>query len=313
MANRPKSKKTKSKSIPTQQPAAVVRAASAPKASVKQQLHEKKKLLNPTVLIALLTTFLLTQTPLMIKSYVDKRTTYDQAAACFEAGNYDAAIALWAYLEDYMDCKDRIAEAEDAKCEIVYQSALSYQAEEKFEEARKEFLSIPDYKDASDQADLCVTKTQETAYAGALEALDICDYETAILLLKDLGTYENAEAILKESAFRYASDLTASGMLADAIHYYSLADTYEDAADKLDETRYAYGNQLSAREDYKGAVSQYEKCKQTSAVEKQLDAAKHAYIDKHFTKEDPVTRQYLDELTAKKDKEAKAKSDKLYK
>ena len=77
---------------------------------------------------------------------------YNDAVSKEKAGEFDAAIALFAELGNYSDSSEWVIEAQNAK---AYAAAASLMASEKYEEAIEAFKELNGYKDSKTQITEC--------------------------------------------------------------------------------------------------------------------------------------------------------------
>ena len=101
---------------------------------------------------------------------IEKRDTYDNAAALMEAGQYSRAIAEFEKLGEY---KDSVENIQLAQKELDYESALALLDAEEFEAAQSAFAALGDFRDCASYLDRFQTKnvilTKNYVYDGLKE------------------------------------------------------------------------------------------------------------------------------------------------
>ena len=217
----------------------------------------------------------------------DLKLIYDKANQEIEDGQYDNAIAVFSSLGTYLDCADRINEAN-------YQKAMALSGAGKRDEATQIFKALGTYKESWSmgvqlQGDSYYDKGNyseawkyysaleekyqthkadyERMYTSAEVLLFEGKYDEAISAFSALGAYEKSEEMVKEARYQKAAVRALEGKYQEAVALYTELGEYKDSsslalkanADEL----YDNGNIASAYDIYISLSDDY----QTHALE----------------------------------------------
>jgi len=116
---------------------------AAEKARVDKERKRKKT--TRAVLIATIILTVLTVSAIYLMRYIRLNNAYNQAVALMEAGDYDAAVAAFAELEEYRDAREHVLE-------IKYAQAEAFLAASDYGRAALIFDALGDYRDAKDRS-----------------------------------------------------------------------------------------------------------------------------------------------------------------
>ncbi|MCI7028801.1 MAG: hypothetical protein MR914_12235 [Clostridiales bacterium] len=120
---------------------------------------------------------------------------YAEAVSKREAGEFDAAIALFTELGSYSDSSAQVQETENAK---AYAAAVLLMASEKYEEAITAFNALNGYSDSTAKIDECNTAILEREYQKALKLMTDEKYEDAIQAFEALNGYSDSASKISE-------------------------------------------------------------------------------------------------------------------
>ena len=118
---------------------------------------------------------------------------YAEAVAKREAGDFDAAIALFAELGTYSDATAQIEETQNAK---AYAAAVSLMNSEKYEEAMKAFRALNGYSDSAAQMKACETAIPEREYQRAEKLRENGQYAEAYVIYMAIRGYKDVDEII---------------------------------------------------------------------------------------------------------------------
>ncbi|MCR4885120.1 MAG: DUF6273 domain-containing protein [Clostridiales bacterium] len=191
----------------------------------------------------------------VLSSYQDESSlqmsNYCKALQLMENGQYNDAIVLFNALGTFRDSKSYAEDCSNAIRDIEYQNALVLFHTEKYAEAKNVFLALGNYSDSA-------------KYLSYIEA-DACrrakDYDGAISIFQSLGTFEDSEEQIKQTANNQTAEVYQSGIealkdsrLEDAYSLFMLIPDYSESKKYLDylKARNAEldGNYTSAAEIY---------------------------------------------------------------
>ena len=117
---------------------------------------------------------------------------YRRAVKLEEAGEYDAAIELFAELGDYRDSDNRILSCYQGK---HYQEAVDIMESGDYALARDAFSTLGDYKDSAQQMKKCDTAVKEETYQSALAMMNEGKKKKAAKLFASLGNYKDSSEL----------------------------------------------------------------------------------------------------------------------
>ena len=174
---------------------------------------------------------------------------YAKAAQLCEAGEYDAAIALYEKLGDYKDAAVRLsqvsAEKEESERVQAYSDAEDMMASGNYTGAIAAFEALGDYQDAAER--LADARLQ-SAYADAIKLQEGGEYDSAIDGFTELGDYKDAAEHLNACLYAKADRLAQDGSYQEAYLAFKALGDYQDAAERSRDTGAKYFQQL--RENY---------------------------------------------------------------
>ena len=174
---------------------------------------------------------------------------YAKAVRLCEAGDYDAAIALYEKLGDYKDAAVRLsrasAEKEESERVQAYSDAEDMMASGNYAGAIAAFEALGDYQDAAER--LADARLQG-AYADAVKLQESGDYDGAIAGFTELGAYKDAAGRLNACLYAKADQLARNGDYQEAYLAFAALGAYQDAAERSRDAGAKYFQQL--RENY---------------------------------------------------------------
>lgn len=148
---------------------------------------------------------------------------YKDALALMEAGDYSAAAAIFAELEDYKDAEDQLSLC---KQKISYQEALDYLNAGDYDQAFNCFSMLGVFEDSAEKA-------SESLYLKAGELFDSGFYSEAAELYSQLGEYSDSAERHLESQYLYAENLISRYSYERARSILSSLGSYRDCTDKI--------------------------------------------------------------------------------
>lgn len=157
----------------------------------------------------------------------------------------------------------------------TYEEAGTLFLSSEYEAAQELYLSIPEYKDATQKAEECVQAIYERDYKCALMLFTNGEYESARTHFEALSGYSDAdsyivkcsEALLEEQ-YQYALGLYVNGEYDNAISVFSDLGPYKDSVNQIKECQYALAQNHIANKEYEsayellGVLGEYKDCKQ---------------------------------------------------
>lgn len=159
-------------------------------------------------------------------------TKYNDAVSKEQAGEFDAAIALFTELGTFSNSSEWIIETQNAK---AYAAAASLMVSEKYEEAIAAFEALNDYSDSA-------TKISECKYAVAASLMASEKYEEAITAFKALNGYSDSttkisecNTAILEREYQKALKLATDEKYEEAIKAFKALNGYSDSATKISE------------------------------------------------------------------------------
>lgn len=174
---------------------------------------------------------------------------YAKAAQLCEAGEYDAAIALYEKLGRYRDAAERLsrasAEKEESERVQAYSDAEDMMASGNYTGAIAAFEALGDYQDAAKR--LADARLQ-SAYADAIKLQEGGEYDSAIDGFTELGDYKDAAGRLNACLYAKADQLAQNGDYQEAYLAFAALGAYQDAAERSRDAGAKYFQQL--RENY---------------------------------------------------------------
>ena len=195
-------------------------------------------------------------------------TKYNDAVSKEQAGEFDAAIALFTELGTFSNSAEWIIETQNAK---AYAAAASLMASEKYEEAIAAFKALNGYSDSTTKIDECNVAILEREYQKALKLMTDEKYEESIKAFKALNNYGDSSmkisecrtAIL-EREYQKALKLMTEEKYEDAITAFKALNGYSDSATKISECNtailereYQKATRLMEDEKYEEAIKTF--------------------------------------------------------
>ena len=174
---------------------------------------------------------------------------YDNAVACYEAGDYKEAYDTFASLKNFRDSKEQ---AKDS----LYNYGKVLLEEGDFDEAKTAFKTNSDYKDSEDMMVLC---DNEKAYKKALELLAESRYVLAIAAFNDLNGFRDSEDKAKEANYRYALKLYDYEEYVEASEIFESLKDYADSSEYFEKSLYDHAQSRMKLGEYKGAYEYFNK------------------------------------------------------
>ena len=179
--------------------------------------------------------------------------------------------------------------ANQARQKKIYNSAVELYREgkdsykpETLEKALKQFLSIPDYKDAKEYAQRCkdsqflVNEAIAKAKKAAARRKRFAIIAGIILAISAITAYVVTQVVIPSNNYKKAEELRANGDFNEAISVFRELGSYNDAATQIDATYYAKGMALLEASDWSGARSAFTNAGDYSDAKKQINAAYYA-------------------------------------
>lgn len=174
---------------------------------------------------------------------------YAKAAQLCEAGDYDAAIALYEKLGDYKDAAVRLsrasAEKEESEHAQAYADAETMLESGDYDGAAAAFEALGSYQDAEARS---ADARLQGAYADAVQLQESGDYDGAIAGFTELGAYKDAAGRLNACLYAKADQLAQNGDYQEAYLAFAALGDYQDAAERSRDAGAKYFQQL--RENY---------------------------------------------------------------
>ena len=193
---------------------------------------------------------------------------YAEAVSKREAGEFDAAIALFTELGSYSDSSAQVQETENAK---AYAAAVLLMASEKYEEAITAFNALNGYSDSTAKIDECNTAILEREYQKALKLMTDEKYEDAIQAFEALNGYSDSatkisecNTAILEREYQKALKLMNEEKYEESIKAFKALNGYSDSATKISECNtailereYQTALKLMASEKYEEAIAAF--------------------------------------------------------
>ncbi len=190
-----------------------------------------------------------------------KESSYQCARAWMTDGEYRSARnVIEEYLSDYKD-------ANELAKECSYQLALETEAggAQNAQAAYDAFKALGAYKDSAEHA-----AAYETKYSDAVSKEKAGEFDAAIALFTELGTFSDSAEWLTETqnakAYAAAASLMASEKYEEAIEAFKALNGYSDSTTKIDECNvailereYQKALKLMISEKYEEAIAVFKK------------------------------------------------------
>ena len=228
---------------------------------------------------------------------------YAEAVSKREAGEFDAAIALFTELGSYSDSSAQVQETENAK---AYAAAVLLMASEKYEEAIAAFKALNGYSDSTTKISECKTAIFEREYQKALKLMNEEKYEDAIKAFKALNGYGDSttkisecKTAILEREYQKALKLMTDEKYEDAIQAFEALNNYSDSATKISECKtailerkYQKALKLMTEEKYEDAITAFKALNGYSDSAAKISECNMAILEREYQK---ATRLMEDE------------------
>ena len=193
---------------------------------------------------------------------------YAEAVSKREAGEFDAAIALFTELGSYSDSSAQVQETENAK---AYAAAVLLMASEKYEEAITAFNALNGYSDSTAKIDECNTAILEREYQKALKLMTEEKYEESIKAFEALNGYSDSttkinecKTAILEREYQEALKLMNEEKYEESIKAFKALNGYSDSVTKISECNtailereYQKALKLMTSEKYEEAIAAF--------------------------------------------------------
>ena len=213
---------------------------------------------------------------------------YAEAVSKREAGEFDAAIALFTELGSYSDSSAQVQETENAK---AYAAAVSLMVSEKYEEAITAFNALNGYSDSTVKIDECNAAILEREYRKALELMTNEKYEDAIQAFEALNGYSDSaakidecNAAILERKYQKALKLVADEKYEEAVKAFEALNGYSDSATKISECKYAAAASLMSSEKYEEAIEAFKALNGYSDSATKINECNTAILEREYQK-----------------------------
>ena len=186
---------------------------------------------------------------------------YAEAVSKREAGEFDAAIALFTELGSYSDSSAQVQETENAK---AYAAAVLLMASEKYEEAITAFNALNGYSDSTAKIDECNTAILEREYQKALKLMTEEKYEESIKAFEALNGYSDSttkinecKTAILEREYQEALKLMNEEKYEESIKAFKALNGYRDSDAQITECSYLKAEELRENGQYLEAYRIY--------------------------------------------------------
>ena len=221
---------------------------------------------------------------------------YAEAVSKREAGEFDAAIALFTELGSYSDSSAQVQETENAK---AYTAAVSLMISEKYEEAITAFDALNGYSDSTAKIDECNVAILEREYQKALKLMTDEKYEDAIQAFEALNSYSDSttkinecKTAILEREYQKALKLMTDEKYEESIKAFKALNGYSDSATKIDECNtailereYQKALKLMTNEKYEESIKAFEALNGYSDSTTKISECKYATAASLMTSE----------------------------
>ena len=167
---------------------------------------------------------------------------YQKAIKLADEGKRNEAIRLFRSLNGYKDSNEQIR----------YQQALQAESEgaKHAQTAYDAFKALGTYKDSAEHA-----AAYETKYAEAISKRESGDFDVAIALFTELGTFSDSVIQIKKTKYAKAVAKRESGDFDAAIALFTELGTYLDSVERMKETKYAKAVTKRESGDFDAAIA----------------------------------------------------------
>ena len=138
--------------------------------------------------------------------------------------------------------------------QTIYNNAVQAEQMQNYEQAKRLYEEIPDFKDARTKADACEVEMQnmqkQAVYDEAVSKMSSGEYDEAIRIFTELGDFGASKEMKKQaenlSSYDTGIKLLKEGKYADAQEVFENLGSFQDAEDKADEAKnLSYDNILN--------------------------------------------------------------------
>ena len=222
-------------------------------------------------------------------------TKYNDAVSKEQAGEFDAAIALFTELGTFSNSSEWITETQNAK---AYAAAASLMASEKYEEAIEAFKALNGYSDSTAKISECITAIFEPKYQKALKLMTDEKYEEAIKAFKALNGYSDSttkisecNTAILEREYQKALKLMTEEKYEESIKAFKALNGYSDSTTKISECNtailereYQKALKLMTEEKYEEAITAFEVLSGYSDSATKISECKTAILEREYQK-----------------------------
>ena len=222
-------------------------------------------------------------------------TKYNDAVSKEQAGEFDAAIALFTELGTFSNSSEWITETQNAK---AYAAAASLMASEKYEEAIEAFKALNGYSDSTAKISECITAIFEPKYQKALKLMTDEKYEEAIKAFKALNGYSDSttkisecNTAILEREYQKALKLMTEEKYEEAITAFEVLSGYSDSATKISECKtailereYQKALKLMNEEQYEESIKAFKTLNDYSDSATKISECKTAILEREYQK-----------------------------
>jgi tetratricopeptide (TPR) repeat protein len=223
---------------PSFDPAPVFEAPQFPQEPQAQATPKKSKKSKKPLIIALGAVLLVIMLAVgaVVGFNIYRSSTYDDALAALNTGDYQQALETFESLGDYRDAPALVLRAQQ---EIDYAAAQALLDAEDYEAAREAFLELGDFKDARTLATLC---QQNIDYRTALDAFEAGNFEEALRGFTDLAAVGFSDSADQRDATAYAiaDQKFNEGDRYAAYQDFEALGSYKDSADRMQQCTIAF-------------------------------------------------------------------------
>lgn len=166
----------------------------------------------------------------------------------------------------------------------TYQKAEKLLQDKKYEQAKKIYHKLGDYKNSENQKKAC-------DYGIAEEYLEENDYEKAKTIYEELAGYNDSDEKIKLCEYQVAEEYKDNKSYQQAVEIYETLGNYKEAEQHLLDCKYEIANGYFVDGSYQDAYELYaelEKVKYPGAKEKSQDALQEAAEEKYEEKIDEL-------------------------
>ena len=230
-------------------------------------------------------------------------TKYNDAVSKEQAGEFDAAIALFTELGTFSNSSEWLTETQTAK---AYAAAASLMASEKYEEAIAAFKALNGYSDSTTKIDECNVAILEREYQKALKLMNEEKYEESIKAFRALNGYSDSvtkisecNTAILEREYQKALKLMTEEKYEESIKAFKALNGYSDSTTKISECNtailereYQKALKLMTEEKYEDAITAFKALNGYSDSTTKISECNTAILEREYQK---ATRLMEDE------------------